>query len=458
MAIKGQLAPNQIQIIALQFFASMQPLFSKAGIGGKVISGAQGAHHLTLRLRLDDPLKRRDAIDINDSLALAAKVQNVIAAVDRDDPGLINYQFQLPQPYWVSYTREQVTGLGVGLAEQRKQIAVGFEYPYRPQILVAGMSDAGKTETVQSIAVALASKYTPQQLQMVIIDPHRDYEGLEGIDHVVVMARTPENIRMALVWAGNEFVRRREGNLRDESLLVIVVDEAKDVMADPENLAVAQRIAAEGRKFHCHLVIAIQNPKQTTLPELLDKLTQRYIGAVDDAKTSARLSTVPGLMCHRLSGRGDFYQILGGDTYVRFQVAMATQTDIVKLPHGNGVTGDDLSRVNLVRSLSPSVGTNGPVDNYEADMEERAAQRGQITGLLGIFRGTAADKHGGRPSVPIDPKAIAYYLLQGSNRVSAKIAQEVLDLGRDIHERHRDFTVEIETELRRLVAGAPDAG
>ena len=53
---------------------------------------------------------------------------------------------------------------------------------------------------------------------------------------------------------------------------------------------------------------------------------------------------------------------------------------------------------------------------------------------------------------------IAYYLLQGSNRVSSKVAQEILGLGRDIHERHRDFTAEIETELRRLVAGASNAG
>ena len=188
-------------------------LFSKRGIHGKLVTAARGARHLSLGIRLADPLKLEDALRLANPLALATHVPNVLSQRLPTSPGLVSYQFELASGYWQAYTRADVTGLGVGLAEQRRQ--VDFSFDDAPHCLVAGGTGCGKSVSVASILAGLCDVYTPDQLRLVLIDPHYDYTSFGNLAHLALpIAREPEHINNALTWASQELARRKENNSR----------------------------------------------------------------------------------------------------------------------------------------------------------------------------------------------------------------------------------------------------
>ena len=131
-------------------------LFAERKLSGRLVAASRGARYLSLGIRLDNPLKLEAALGLAEPLALAANTPAVLAQRLPDQPGLVTYQFQLAWGYWKTYTRSDVTGLGVGLAENHKQVDFSFDPPHA---LVAGTSGSGKSQTVKSILCGLFTTY-----------------------------------------------------------------------------------------------------------------------------------------------------------------------------------------------------------------------------------------------------------------------------------------------------------
>ncbi len=389
-------------------------LYGRRDLRGRLVSATRGARHLSLGVRLADPLKLNGALSLSESLALATSTPAVIAQRLRTSPGLVHYQFQLADDYWQSYTRLDVTGLGVGLGDERRQIDFSFDPPHA---LVAGTTGSGKSETVRSILYALLSQYTPHDLGIVMVDPHHDFEDFDQVEHrAVPIARTFEEIGNALAWAGQELARRRDANFRQARRIVVVIDEAEEVLSNEKLLDIAQRIAAEARKFLMNLIISTQRPMQKSLPNLIDKLGNRWVGLVDNARTSAYLTGQAGLACHKLTGRGDFVHVAAA-TGERLQVARVMPADVERLPRAE---------------IAPV--------KVEPEDDPR------------ILAYPLPKSAGGRPPAEIDPRKVAAYLHFGLDNVSIGQARERLDLRRYAHYAHRDFAAELLDELTRLKA------
>ncbi len=148
-----------------------------------------------------------------------------------------------------------------------------------PHALVAGTTGAGKSELLQTLVLALASRYGPDRLALVLVD----FKGGAGLGachrlpHVVgtVTDLDPHAAARALAGVRAE-LRRREGLLAAAGVgdlealravgpapprLLVVVDELLALREDlPDVLPALVRLASQGRSLGIHLVLATQRP------------------------------------------------------------------------------------------------------------------------------------------------------------------------------------------------------
>jgi len=88
-------------------------LFAQKQIKGKVAKVTRGARYLTLGVRLANPLTLDGALPLAEPLALACRTKAVLVQRSEADPGLVAFQFELAERFWRSFTRADVSGLGL---------------------------------------------------------------------------------------------------------------------------------------------------------------------------------------------------------------------------------------------------------------------------------------------------------------------------------------------------------
>lgn len=390
-------------------------LFFHRGITGKTQRFSRGARHLTMPIVLDNPLNLEKALKLSENIALRSSVSYVQAYRQE---GYVIYQFDLNPGFWESYTRQDVKGLAVGLADSRRPVKFGFDLPH---CLVAGTTGSGKSVTIASILFGLMISYSPQESGMVIIDPDKELTGFTNAAHLEMpIAHEADEIHNALLWSDQQLKYRRQEDIKNGKTLIIAADEAQQdkVLGDARNKAIVQNIA-QGRKYNVHLVIGTQKPSHTDMPKILDNLGNRFIGLVADAGIGSRLTGQPGLNCNKLTGKGDFVHVQGGTTE-RLQVAMVTSRDYESL---------DRKEVKPVK-----------VDSI--DVIDLPAE--------------LPDPVGGRPvEVQLNPQYLAWYFHHHPDKISRGMARETLGLKQRGHELHQQFCREfIKAYLELRKSGA----
>jgi energy-coupling factor transporter ATP-binding protein EcfA2 len=383
----------------------------------------RGPRHLSYLVRLADPLQRKAALRLSPDFAYAIGAPHVIGRVSPGDPGDITYQVELPTRFWQFYTRDDVTGLGIGVAESGQQMEITFD---PPNVLVAGMPGSGKSTLLQSIIHALCHTYTPDQMQMVIISPHKKdhVEGFEREVHQVFecAANTPEEIRRALIYAGQTLLKRQRGEQPNQPLLVVVVDEADQVLALHQGyLTLLEMIARGGRKDNVQLVLATQRPRVGHMEDAIRLAGHRYVGTVAN-KADAVVATGRGETgAEMLAYRGDFIHLAAGNPLIeRFQAAQPTARDV-----------DSLERK----------------DSF-ADLELNDADFESLFGL-------AAPGKAGRPETQLDMATLAWYVAEGVagdgfESISRNVAH-AHGYTRSVHDLHKSRAIALVSELRRLL-------
>ena len=187
-------------------------------------------------------------------------------------------------------------------------------------ILVGGESRSGKSTWLNAMLVALLATYTPQELQMALIDPKGvEFTPFDGIPHLVKpVAITPRKASEVTGWLVAEMDRRRElfsgvfaRNLTtynqrvakvDEPtlpLILVVVDEVSDIALQAglksafyKNLI---RLSSKGAAFGLILVLATQNPKAEVLNTLIrGNMSTRIAFRVTSSEHSRTILGCPG--------------------------------------------------------------------------------------------------------------------------------------------------------------------
>ena len=171
---------------------------------------------------------------------------------------------------------------------------VSLDLSQMPHLLIAGTTGSGKSVCMAAIATALLMQYTPDQLQLVMLDPKMvELSRFGGLPHLVGPVEIEhERIIGVLGWCTREMDRRyklleergarnikmyNESKLKEVGdavplpYLVIMIDEIGDLMlsnADQTERAIT-RLAQMARAVGMHLIIATQRPSVDVITGLI---------------------------------------------------------------------------------------------------------------------------------------------------------------------------------------------
>lgn len=393
---------------SLAYAATLHELAKAEGLSAKGRQKVErGARFLSIGVRLQDPRDLDRALKLAEPLALHTGTPVVIA---RREGGLVMYQFQLANHFWRSYVRADLKrepGLvAVGLAEKERAITLDFEVPH---VGVFGTTGSGKTETMRSMMCGLFETHPPEKLQAVVIDLKGKYTDFRNVAHLrgLPIARDESAIDGALAYVNSELKQREANSTFDGRRVVLVVDEAESIFASKPRMQIAQALVKRGREVRINALFGTQEPHKGKFnKQLLGQINNRWVGLLDDANASWRVSGRAGVNAHLLTGTGDFIHLAPGAVQDRFQVAMATAADL-----------DRLQRSDMA---PPTFEPSKPID---PDVLPEAS---------------GEDSSGGRPREEIDMDKLAYYVVYGPGQVSKRQANEALGLGHILHYRYRD--------------------
>lgn len=222
-----------------------------------------------------------------------------------------------------------------------------------PHVLFAGATGAGKSEGLNAAIVSLVMAYTPDELELVMVDPKRvELSAFERLPHlaepivtdaleaIAALGRTVAEMdrRYGIFEAfgvkslGEYNSAIEHGNLDATPLpyRVVIVDELADLMmvakAKVEEHLV--RLGQLARAAGIHLVLATQSPRRDVVTgKISGNVPARAVFRVATAVDSRIAMDSSG--AEKLAGKGDgLWKTAGGTAPIRFQGSFVSRTDI----------------------------------------------------------------------------------------------------------------------------------
>ncbi len=212
---------------------------------------------------------------------------------------------------------------------------VSLDLADMPHALVTGTTGSGKSVCLNTLILSLITKYGPDELRFVIVDPKRvDLEPFKEIPHMMfgdIIEDVPMTNSM-LTWAVEEMENRyrelakaRSKNIKDYNTrarangerimprIVIIMDEFADIMLQDKK-GVATKVcllAQKARAAGIHLVLAAQRPSVDVVEgPIKSNLPSRIVFRASSMPDSQVSLGEPG--AEKLLGKGDCLYKTGG--------------------------------------------------------------------------------------------------------------------------------------------------
>lgn len=403
---------NNLTRRVMQFENSLTHAFRRKGINGKLEPFVRASRYIVADVRLANPMDLKAALGLSEQLAYLSG-SRFVSSIRQG--GFVRYSFDLEKSHWINYTRNDVSGMEIGIGAGGLKIEFNFDNYHH---LFAGATKSGKSTTIQGVLYALATENKPQDLGIYIIDPHGDYVGFDGLAHLECgVARTKQEILNTWRLVANEYEKRKAENNRNGKRIVVVSDECQDSLnigdkkggINIEQAGIFASLSAGSGKYRIHLIAGSQKPTQADLAGI-NNLVGRYVGRVEKRATAAHLSGQSNIPANMLSGYGDFLKIGDMGSVTRFVSA-------VVLPQHY----DNLPRAEIVKV--PDVILNDSNEEPEKSLEKA-----------------------GRPQKCLDPIIAGRMLALGI--AGRRVARKELDLKQQMHTRYRDF---LKAMLREMI-------
>lgn len=295
----------------------------------------------------------------------------------------------------------------VGLTVTGKPVYMDIDE--MPHVLIAGQTKSGKSVAINCMLLSLLYRTTPDEVQLILIDPKRvELNIYSKVPHLVMpVIDDPQRAAAALRWAVNEMERRYEimdtlgVRNRDEyyelkeqdpSLeylpqIVIVIDELADLMLQVKEHVetLINRLAAKARACGIHLLVGTQRPSVDIVTGLIKANIPARISFQVSSGTDSKI-VLGAVGAEKLLGRGDMLYQATGAGRVRVQGAFVSSGEIKRVTKfiidNNGeasfdpevmrqldIETDKINKTNKKAMPSGETDSGGTVDGSDVDFE-----------------------------------------------------------------------------------------
>jgi S-DNA-T family DNA segregation ATPase FtsK/SpoIIIE len=337
----------------------LEDTLASFGVGAKVVHIERGPSITRYELKPERGIKISKIASLSDDLALALAATSV--RIEAPIPGKSAVGIEVPnQTVSIVAIREilealpnrgTVPPLWMALGKDITGRPVFGDLSKMPHLLVAGATGSGKSVCLNTIIASLLVSATPDQVQLLMIDPKRvELTVYNGIPHLIKEVITDARLAAGALFemtkemdsryerfakAGVRKIEEYNAKFPDENLpyVVIVIDELADLMlvAPAKVETTIMRIAQLARATGIHLIVATQRPSVDVITGLIKaNVPSRIAFAVSSQVDSRTILDMNG--AERLLGRGDMlYLPIDAPKPIRAQGALIGGGEVNRL-------------------------------------------------------------------------------------------------------------------------------
>ncbi len=376
----------------------LEDTLASFGVGAKVQHIERGPSITRYELRPERGVKISRIASLADDLALALAATSV--RIEAPIPGKSAVGIEVPNAN-VSVVaireildalpnRGQIPPLWMALGKDITGRPVFGDLGKMPHLLVAGATGSGKSVCLNTIVASLLVAATPDQVQMLMIDPKRvELTVYNGIPHLIKEVITDPKVAAGALLemtremdaryerfakAGVRKIEEYNAKYPDERLpfVVIIIDELADLMlvAPSRVETTIMRLAQLARATGIHLIVATQRPSVDVITGLIKaNIPSRIAFAVSSQVDSRTILDQAG--AERLLGRGDMLFLpIDAPKPMRAQGALISGPEVTRLVEfwARQARPENLLEVELVPVTDEEDGGKREVDAlcYEA--------------------------------------------------------------------------------------------
>jgi len=337
----------------------LEDTLASFGVGAKVMHIERGPSITRYELKPERGVKISRISSLADDIALALAATSV--RIEAPIPGKSAVGIEVPNAVTsIVAIREILDALPQRGVVPPLHMALGKDITGRPvfgdlgkmpHLLVAGATGSGKSVCLNSIIASLLVSATPDQVQMLFIDPKRvELTVYNGIPHLIKDVITDPRLAAGALYemtremdgryerfakAGVRKIEEYNAKFPEEKLpfIVIVIDELADLMliAPAKVETTICRLAQLARATGIHLIVATQRPSVDVITGIIKaNIPSRIAFAVSSQVDSRTILDMVG--AERLLGRGDMlYLPIDAPKPVRAQGALITNNEVTRL-------------------------------------------------------------------------------------------------------------------------------
>lgn len=337
----------------------LEDTLASFGVGAKVTHIERGPSITRYELRPERGVKISRISSLADDLSLALAATSV--RIEAPIPGKSAVGIEVPNAtVSIVAIREILEALPLRGTVPPLNMALGKDITGRPvfgdlgkmpHLLVAGATGSGKSVCLNCIIASLLVCATPDQVQLLMIDPKRvELTVYNGIPHLIKEVITDARLAAGALFemtkemdsryerfakAGVRKIEEYNAKFSDEKLpyVVIIIDELADLMlVAPAKVEITIcRLAQLARATGIHLIVATQRPSVDVITGVIKaNVPSRIAFAVSSQVDSRTILDMAG--AERLLGRGDMlYLPIDAPKPVRAQGALITGSEVNRL-------------------------------------------------------------------------------------------------------------------------------
>ena len=338
----------------MQLAHSLEDKLEKFDIAAKVVEIHPGPVITSFEVEPGSSTKVHQVVNLADDLALALKARSIRIVAPIPGKGTIGIEIPNRNASAVAI-KEILASKRFASSKSRLEIALGkdvtgnpatVDLESMPHLLIAGATGSGKSVCINSIITSLVCKNSPQEVQLLLIDPKRlELNLYEGIPHLVSEVVTePKKAVRALGWVIEEMdlryqllasrgVRNIQSYEEGLPFIVVIIDELADLMLSlPQEMEMAiSKLAQMARAVGIHLVVATQRPSVDVITGVIKANFPCRMAFKVASKTDSR-TIIDANGAERLLGKGDMLMVPPGCSEpVRVHGAYVSSNDTQRL-------------------------------------------------------------------------------------------------------------------------------